>query len=435
VSADGGAETSALVEDLFRRESGRLVARLARIFGLEHLELAEDVVQEALLRALAVWRVQGAPRDPHAWLVRVAKNLALDHVRRDARLARTAEALDDWDEAEASPASDAVREHDAPRDDELAMIFACCHPALSRDARVALTLKTVGGFGVPEIARAFLESDAAAAQRLVRAKTRLRDERIELVTPGGAELGARLESVLDVVYFLLNEGLAAHRGDALIRADLVREALRLSRQLALGELTTTPRAHALAALAHLHASRVGARLDESGGPLLLEQQDRSKWNRTLIARGFEHLQRAAVGGELSELHIEAAIASQHALAATWEDTDWSAILRWYDLLAARNASPIVLLNRAVALAKLRGASAGLREVEALADAPALAGYYLLPSIRAEFLRQLGRRAEACEHFRAALELCQSSPERAFLERRLRETASERHHLDAPPKPE
>lgn len=432
MTAEGGADTSALVEDLFRREAGRLVARLARIFGLEHLELAEDVVQEALLRALRVWRVHGAPRDPHAWLVRVAKNLALDHVRRNTRLARKREELDDWDEAEASPPSGAAREHDAPRDDELAMIFACCHPALSRDARVALTLKTVGGFGVPEIARAFLETESAAAQRLVRAKARLRDERIELVTPSGEELGARLESVLDVVYFLLNEGLAAHRGDALIRADLVREALRLSRQLALGPLTSTPRAHALAALAHLHASRIGARLDESGGPLLLEQQDRSKWDRALIARGFEHLQRAAAGGELSELHIEAAIASHHAIAATWDDTDWSAILGWYDLLAARNASPIVLLNRAVALAKLHGASAGLREVEALADAPALAGYYLLPSIRAELLRQLGRRAEAQEQFRAALELCQSGPERAFLERRLSETASERRHLEAPP---
>lgn len=413
-------EVRALVEGLFRREAGRLVARLARIFGPEHLQLAEDVVQDALLEALRHWSFHGAPRDPHAWLVRVARNRALDRVRRDARLSREAEQLEAWNDAALASSSEQPQEFDTPSDDELAMIFACCHPALSRDARVALTLKTVGGFGVAEIARAFLESEAAAAQRLVRAKSKLRDEHIEIAIPSGAELLERLDSVLDVVYFLLNEGLAAHSGDALIRGDLVREALRLSSQLASNPLTSTPRSHALAALTHFHASRVGARVDAAGGPLLLEEQERSKWDRGLIARGFEHLQRAAAGGELSELHIEAGIASQHALAATWEDTDWSAILRWYDLLAARNASPIVLLNRAVAVAKLHGASAGLRELEALEKAPALAKYYLLPSIKGEFLRQLDRKLEAATCFRSALALCQSGPERAFLERKLRE---------------
>lgn len=416
-------EARALVEGLFRREAGRLVARLARIFGAAQLELAEDVVQEALLKALRHWSIHGAPHDPHAWLVRVAKNLALDRVRRDRRLEHAGAELDAWEEFESDSsaplaADNTLRELDQPADDELAMIFACCHPALSRDARVALTLKTVGGFGVAEIARAFVEHEAAAAQRLVRAKARLRDERVEIATPSGPELLERLESVHDVVYFLLNEGLAAHRGDALIRTDLVREALRLAAQLATNPLTATPRTHALAALVHFHASRCGARTDPAGGPLLLEEQDRSLWDRALIARGFAHLARAGAGDELSDLHIEAAIASHHAIAATWEDTDWSAILRWYDLLAARNASPVVRLNRAVAVAKLHGASAGLREVLALESEASLARYHLLPSIKGELLRQLGRRAEAADAFRAALALCQSGPECAFLERKL-----------------
>jgi RNA polymerase sigma-70 factor (ECF subfamily) len=412
-----GESVGALVEGLFRREAGRLVARLARIFGTASLELAEDVVQDALLKALRNWSINGTPSDPHAWLVRVAKNLAIDRVRRDARLASKASELEAWDEhidaREHAPAHDASVD-----DDELAMMFACCHPELSRDARVALTLKTVGGFGAPEIARAFLESEAAAAQRLVRAKAKLRETRVEIACPSGPELAARLDSVQDVVYFMLGEGLAAHRGDALIRVDLVREALRLASQLARNELTATPRTHALAALAHFHASRIPARVDEAGGILLLEEQDRRKWNRALIARGFEHLHRAARGAELSEFHLEAGIASQHALASTWEDTDWRAILGWYDLLAARNASPIVLLNRAVAVGKVHGASAGLRELATIESAPALANYHLRPSIKGELLRQLDRRAEAADALREALRLCQSGPERAFLERRL-----------------
>ncbi len=372
-------------------------------------------MQDALLKALRNWSINGTPSDPHAWLVRVAKNLAIDRVRRDARLASKEGELEAWDEradAEArAPAHDDV-------DDELAMMFACCHQELSRDARVALTLKTVGGFGVPEIARAFLESEAAAAQRLVRAKAKLRETRVEIACPSGPELAARLDSVQDVVYFMLAEGLAAHRGDALLRVDLVREALRLASQLARSELTATSRTHALAALAHFHASRIPARVDDSGGILLLEEQDRTKWNRASIARGFEHLRCAARGDELSEFHLEAGIASQHALAATWDDTDWRAILGWYDLLAARNASPIVLLNRAVAVGKVHGASAGLRELAAIENAPALAHYHLRPSIKGELLRQLGRRAEAVDALREALRLCQSGAERAFLERKL-----------------
>lgn len=413
---NGPAGVGALVDDLFRREAGRLVARLARIFGAAHLELAEDVVQDALVKALHHWSFHGAPDDPHAWLVRVAKNLAIDRVRRDARLASKESVLEAWDDAPAQ--SSTAREHDEVRDDELAMIFACCSQALPRDSQVALTLKTVGGFGVAEIARAFLESETTTAQRLVRAKARLRESGARIEAPSGGELPARLDAAHDVVYFMLNEGLAAHRGEVLIRADLVREALRLSSLLARDPRTATPKTHALAALACFHASRIASRVDDAGGILLLEEQDRSKWDRAKITRGYEHLRLAASGDELSELHIEAGIASEHAIAATWADTDWAAILRWYDLLVARSPSPIVRLNRAVAVAKQCGAGAGLREVEAIEYAPALANYHLLPALKAEFLRQLGRNAEAAACFRAALELCRSGPERAFLERKL-----------------
>jgi len=406
----------ALVDDLFRREAGRLVARLARIFGASHLELAEDVVQDALVKALHHWSFHGAPDDPHAWLVRVAKNLATDRVRRDARLASKELELEAWDDEPARQSPQ--REHDELVDDELAMIFACCHPALPRDAQVALTLKTVGGFGVAEIARAFLESEAATAQRLVRAKARLRDSGARIEAPKDDEVASRLDSAHDVVYFMLNEGLAAHRGETLIRADLVREALRLASLLAADPRTATPRTHALAALACFHASRIASRIDDAGGILLLEAQDRSKWDRGKLARGYEHLKLAQSGGELSELHIEAGIASEHVSAATWEETDWAAILHWYDLLVARSPSPIVRLNRAVAVAKLQGPAAGLREVDALRHARALANYHLLPALRGELLRQLERTEEARAAFREALDLCRCGPERAFLERKL-----------------
>ncbi len=426
---EGTERVGALVDDLFRREAGRLVARLARILGPAHLDLAEDVVQDALLKALHHWSHHGTPDDPHAWLVRVARNLAIDRVRRDSRLVRSEPELQAWEAASANTASRSPStEIDEVRDDELAMMFACCQPALSREASVALCLKTVGGFGVPEIARAFLENESTIAQRLVRAKACLRDSGARLEAPSAIERESRLPQVRDAIYFMLNEGLAAHRGEALIRADLVREALRLATLLASDARTATPEVHALAALACFQASRLAARTDGAGGLLLLQVQDRSKWDRATIARGFEHLRLAAAGAELCELHIEAGIASQHAIAESWEATDWAAILGWYDLLVARSPSPIVRLNRAVAVAELRGPDAGLREVEDIERAQALASYHLRPSIKGEFLRRLGRTTEAAACFREALELCRSGPERAFLQRKLDHVA-ERTHLE------
>ncbi|MCY3003731.1 MAG: sigma-70 family RNA polymerase sigma factor [Planctomycetota bacterium] len=339
-----------LVDGLFRREAGRLVARLARQLGAARLELAEDAVQEALLAALRTWSIRGVPQDPRAWLARAARNAALDRLRGQRESTAEAEVLERWNDEE-------PRDPDALEDSELAMLFACAHPALAREARVALMLNAVAGFAAAEIARLGLESESAVAQRLVRAKAKLRDEELRLETPRGAELAERLEGVLDAVYGMLTEGLSAHRGEELVRADVVRAALRLALELARDPRTATPRSHALAALALFHAARVPARTDAAGGPLLLEEQDRGRWDRKLIALGFAQLSLAASGDELSELHIEAGIASQHALARTWDDTDWQAILHWYDLLAERNASPVVRLNRAVALAKVHGAGA------------------------------------------------------------------------------
>jgi RNA polymerase sigma-70 factor (ECF subfamily) len=416
------SEVGPQLDGLFRRQSARLVARLARRFGTQHFELAEDVVQDALLRAQRHWSIHGLPQDPSAWLARVAHNLALDRLRRDARI----EAL--VPELEAHPLAFEPCEPpdpDALDDDELAMMFACCHPSLPQDARVALTLKAVAGFGVPEIARAFLEPEPTTAQRLVRAKARLCDEQIAIEVPAQHELGARLDAVLTVVYLVLNEGLAAHRGEHWIRHDLVRTALRLSSRLALHPETSTPRTDALAALAHFHAARLASRLDDNGSVLLLSEQDRSRWDHKLLAIGFAHLRRAMAGDEPSELHLEAGIASEHARARTWAETDWPAILHWYDLLLARRDTPIARLNRAVALAEVEGPGAALLEIERIASERALADYHLLEAIRGDLCERVGRVDEALIWYRSARESCRSGPERALLERRIARLGPER----------
>lgn len=409
--SEQGEPVRSLVDGLFRREAGRLVARLARQLGTARLELAEDAVQQALLAALRAWSIRGVPQDPRAWLARAARNAALDRLRATREAATESEELERWIDTE-------PREPDTLEDSELAMLFACAHSGLAREARVALMLNAVAGFAAAEIARLGLESESTVAQRLVRAKAKLREASIRLETPREGELAERLEGVLDAVYGMLTEGLSAHRGEELVRADVVRAALRLALELARDPRTATPRSHALAALALFHAARVPARTDPAGGTLLLEEQNRSRWDRRMIAFGFAQLSQAASGDELSELHIEAGIASQHALAQTWADTDWQAILGWYDLLAERNASPVVRLNRAVAVAKVHGASAGLREVERLLDEPALATFHLLPAVHGELLTQLGRHAEAAQRFAKAIEFCRSGAERALLERKL-----------------
>ncbi len=394
-----------------------MVAHLTRLLGPAHLEVAEETVQEAMLRALQTWPYQGVPENAGAWLFRVAHNIAIDAVRRDRTLGEKTGALI-AELSRSAVAPDDPYLEDQLRDDELRMIFMCCHPEIPRDARVALSLKTVGGFGVREIAGAFLADDAAIAQRLVRAKRQIREGRLTLEIPRGPELRQRLDSVLEVIYFMFNEGYAAHAGEDLIRQDLCMEALRLGRLVAASSIAE-PRADALVALMALEAARLPARVDESGDLILLEHQDHDRWDHRLIALGFHYFDRSMAGDEVSEYHMQAAIAATHARAVDPQSRDWPMILDLYDQLLALNRSPVVALNRAVAVAKVRGPAEALLELEPLERDPKLRDYYLLLAVRGHLLLELGRRAEAAGCFRAALDCPCSEPERRFLRAKLK----------------
>ncbi|HYC04126.1 MAG TPA: sigma-70 family RNA polymerase sigma factor [Azospirillaceae bacterium] len=407
-----------LVEDLFRREAGRLTARLARLLGPGSLDMAEELVQSALTKALAVWPFRGVPDNPAGWLWTAARNAAIDALRQRRFTAPVsaddlAEAL--ADEAAADPAFAGEL-----ADDQLRLIFACCHPALPADARVALTLKTVGGFGVAEIARAFLMPEPTIAQRLVRAKAKLAEARIPFAIPGPDELPARQEAVLEVVYLLFNEGYGAARGDLLVRHDLAREAIRLADMLASGPVTGTPEARALAALLCLQGARLASRVDADGTLRPLAEQDRTAWDKGMIGQGFRWLQSSLRGGHETRWHIEAAIAASHAAAPSFQETDWERILRHYDRLMAVAPSPVVALNRAVAVAEVDGPRAALDSVEDVVLDPRLARYPLLAAIRAELHRRLGDTATARTHLAHALSMELSGPERRFLQRKMLE---------------
>ncbi len=405
-----------LIDHLFRHHYGRMVAGLTRVFGPERLDLVEDVVQEALLRAMRVWPYQGVPDQPDAWLTRVARNLALDAVRHRAMARRVEEQLRAW-----APGDGAALDDSAPdevADDALRMIFTCCHPALTPDSRVALTLKTLCGFGVSEIASALLSKEATVAQRLSRAKATLQRERVDFEVPGPAELGNRLDSVLEVVYLMFNEGYRVHRGEDLVRPDLIHEAIRLAGLLLEMPETTRPKVHALIALMLFLGARLPARTDAFGEPLTLALQDRSLWDRQWLGLGFYHFEKSIGGRELSAYHAEAAIASCHAAAPTYEETDWPTILARYDVLLQAQSSPIVRLNRAVAVAKVHGLEAGLAETDELAHHPSLQNYFLLPATRAQLLWAGGDHGAAAAALETALGMSCSEPERQFLERRL-----------------
>ncbi|PWT97611.1 MAG: RNA polymerase subunit sigma [Terriglobia bacterium] len=406
-----------LLEHLFRHQAGRMVARLTRLLGPAHLNLAEEAVQEAMLRALQSWPYSGVPENPPAWLFRVAHNAAIDAVRRNQWIGQKTETL----VAElALPAAFAPEDpivEEQLRDDELRMIVMCCHPEIPREASIALSLKTVGGFSVREIARAFLADDAAIAQRLVRAKRQIREQRLTLDVPSGPDLQRRLDSILEVAYFLFNEGYAAHEGEDLIRADLCLEAIRLGRLIASSSIAD-PRVHALVALMAFQAARLPARTDDTGDLVLLDSQDRRRWDGQWIALGFHHFDRCISGDVVSTYHVQAAIAATHARAADSQSTDWPAILGLYDQLMAIGPSPIVALNRAVAVGKVRGPAAALEAVETIAADPKLQDYYLLLAVRGHLLFELGRNREAADSYRAAVERRCSEPERRFLRRKL-----------------
>lgn len=394
-----------------------MIAALTRIFGARHLELAEEVVQDALAQALRQWPFRGVPANPSAWLVQTAKNRALDHLRRDAVLRARESDLRRWAESRAG----APIEPDDPfADDELRLIFMCCRDTFPRETRVALTLQTLGGFGVAEIARAFLTSEPTIAQRLVRAKRKIQEDGLPFVVPSLEELPGRLDAVLEVLYLMFNEGYAASRGESLVRNDLMHEAMRLMQFLLRLPTTCLPQAHALSALMLFQAARSATRVDAEGELLLLPDQDRRRWDQAMIQQGFLHLKEAGQGDALTMYHLQAGIASCHAMAPTWKATNWHAIVRYYDLLLSVHPSPVAALNRAVALAQVEGPEAGLRAIDVIKDHPQLQAYYLLPATRGELLRQAGNDVEAAACIRQALAFARAEPVRRFLMQKLRE---------------
>ncbi|MCB9155298.1 MAG: RNA polymerase sigma factor [Caldilineae bacterium] len=413
--ADSTTDIHRTIDAVWRIESARLIASLARI--VRDVGLAEDLAQDALVIALERWPQTGIPDNPGAWLMATAKHRAIDRVRRNATLERKVEVLGrniEEQQALAEEEFDRAMESDNFGDDLLRLIFIACHPALSREARVALTLRLLGGLTTGEIARAFLISESTVAQRIVRAKRTLSEARVPFEVPQGAERDQRLSSVLEVIYLVFNEGYSASSGDDWVRPALCEDALRLGRILA-ALAPEEPEVHGLVALMEIQASRLRARVGPRGQPVLLMDQNRARWDRLLINRGLAALTRAeALGGALGPYALQAAIAACHARALTAEATNWERIAALYDALAELLPSPVVELNRAVAVAMAYGPAAGLELVDALADEPSLQSYPFLPAVRGDLLAKLGRHREASAEFQRAASLTQNARDRELL---------------------
>jgi len=407
-------DVQARVSEAFRLEYARVVASVLRI--VRDIDAAEEVVQEAFAQALDRWPVTGLPDRPGAWLLTAARRRALDRLRHTRRVEGHADAIAYETTLGANDGVPDVTDPETIPDDRLRLIFTCCHPGLPADSRVALTLKLVGGLSTTEIARAFLAPEPTIAQRLVRAKRAIRDRALPYEVPDDGELPGRLPAVLAVIYLIFNEGYAAQSGNALVRHDLCDEALRLGRMLA-ELMPEEPEVRGLLALMELQASRAATRTDADGNLVLLEDQDRSRWDRAAIVRGLASLEHAGPMAWAGPYQRQAALAACHARAASWDATDWRQIVEHYEALAAIAPSPVVELNRAVAIGLARGPAAGLAALDDVDDA-ALRGYHLLPGARADFLRRLGRRTEAAAEYRRALGLTDNARERAFYAARL-----------------
>ena len=414
-------EMPTIVEHLFRHEWGKMVATLARIFGVGRLQLAEDVVQEALARALQTWPYYGIPENPSAWIMRVSRNLALDQLRRETNFRNKEEAISHSFAPQAS--DDLLFSEDQIDDDCLRMMFVSCHPEIPAAAQVALALRTLCGFSVAEIANAFLTTEAAIAKRLTRAKQRIRTASIPFEIPAGEELKTRLNGVLQTLYLLFNEGYKASMGERLIREELCREAIRLTDLLSRHPAGNRPRTHALLALMFLNSARAPARMDSAGNILRLQEQDRSRWDKSMIARGMFHLTQSASGSEISEYHLQASIAACHCAARDFKETDWPQILRLYDRLSQIDNSPVVALNRAVAVANVHGPAAGIAAVSSIRSSKELRSYYLLHAVLGDFEARLDRPQAAAAHFRKALKQTEIASEVQFLSKRLDECES------------
>ncbi len=406
------ADIGAAVDRIYRAESRRVLATLIRLLG--DFDIAEEALHDAFIAAVEQWPREGLPQNPRAWLVSTGRFKAIDRIRRRSRFDVSFEDVAEQIEAIAAP--EIASEHAHVEDDRLRLIFTCCHPALASDAQVALTLREVCGLATEEIAHAYLATPATVAQRIVRAKAKIRDARVPYAVPGRSELPERLDGVLRVIYLVFNEGYLASSGEALTRQSLTAEAIRLGRLLV--ELLPEPEAVGLLALMLLHESRHAARTSASGELVLLAEQDRSLWNRKQILEAIALVEGALASHRFGPYTLQAAIAAVHAEAPAAEATDWAQIVGLYDALLRADPSPVVQLNRAVALAMRDGPAAGLAEIDAILGRGDLANYYLAHSARADLCRRLGDRIGAGASYRKALEAVRQGPERRFLERRL-----------------
>ena len=416
-SASPEVQVQQLADHLFRHESGKMVAILTGLYGPHRLQMAEDVVQEALIRALRTWPFSGTPGNPAAWLLRTAKNLAIDQLRREKNFhEKQPEIVAGLDAIETVRAD----EEGSIQDDSLRLMFVCCHPALPQEIQSALALKTLCGFSPAEIAKAFLISEAAVSKRLGRARQRIRELALPFAVPELNELPLRLDAVLRTLYLLFNEGYKASAGGRLVREDLCFEAIRLAELLVAHPVTRTPRTHALLALMLFGAARLSARTDDAGNLLRLHEQNRSAWDSGMILRGIRFLSLSGSGDAISEYHLEAGIAACHSTAADEAATDWPRILALYDQLVVLTDSPVVALNRAVAISRVHGAQAGMDAVNALTNRSSLETYHLFHAIRGSLAAELGRMPEALDELRKAEGLTNVAPEREFIAKRIRE---------------
>ena len=406
------AESTELVNQIYHAESRRVYASLVRLLG--DLDLAEEAMQEAFTAAAKTWPIEGVPQQPRAWLVSTGRFKAIDLIRKQERFRTAQEAVAERIATIAE--SNEQKAGQEIEDDRLRLIFACCHPAIDRMIQVPLTLREVCGLTTEEIARAFLVSPTTMAQRIVRGKSKIRDARIPIAIPGLAEMPERLEAVLSVIYLVFNEGYSATRGSSLTRADLTSEAIRLGRLLL--ELLPDPEVMGLLALMLLHDSRRETRVDAAGDVVLLEQQDRSRWNRTFIEEGQRLVQRSLLTRRFGVYTLQAAISAVHSEARTSDTTDWAQIVALYDMLLLAQPSPVVELNRAVAVSQHQGAEKGLEIVDAILQRGELANYHLAHTTRGELLRLMGDISAARDAFQRALALAQSEPDRRFLKKKL-----------------
>ncbi len=403
------------VDHLFRRKAGQMVSVLARHFGVEHIDLIEDAVQEAMIAAMRKWPTSGIPENPSAWLTQVAKNRVLDSLRRHSKW--SGGSIDDDGFAEpVMPSTGEPRYDGELNEDQLRMIFACCSPEIPPDSQVALTLKVVGGFGVREIARAYLAKEDTIAKLLTRAKQKLQTTSLEI--PAGEELRERLDAVLRVLYLMFNEGYSASEGEDLIRRDPCFEAIRLAETVAAHPMTSLPKVHAAAALFLFQAARLATRTDIQGDLLLLSQQDRSKWDKRMIARGLEQFRKAAAGDEFTDYHLEAEIASIHVMAPDFDSTNWQRIIGCYDVLQSRRFSPVVELNRIVALGQIHGPEKALVKLGELGQHFLMTSFNLFHITKAHFLSEARRREEAVSAYDRAAELTSNDTVRRFLKRKI-----------------